>query len=194
MNKNLFAALLGLLLLSPVLARAEGLYVKVGASHTRADVDSLGEGTTTGAALAIGMPLDETFDAELGYLYFGSSDPVTVIGGERTESSVKSQGFYLAGLAKLPLSESFSVYGKLGAVYAKTDWSGRDIDIASGVTTATFDGSQKRFAPLAGIGVSYRFSEQISAMIDYTYVHDLVVEGEDHAKLDLITASLKYSF
>ncbi len=194
MKKRVLASLLAIALASPGLAMAESVYVKLGVNHSRVDTDTLGNGTSTGGTIAVGMPIDETFDAEVGYLHLGSDDPVFVEGSARTESHVKSHGFYLAGIAKLQVTESFGVFGKLGAMYAKTDWSGRVVAIPSGLEIADFDGSQKRWTPMIGVGVSYRISEQLTAMLDYTHINKLIDVDGEKAKADLITASLKYGF
>lgn len=194
MKKKVLASLLAMALASPGLAMAESVYVKLGVNHTKAEVDSLGDGTATGGTLAVGVQLNDMFDAEVGYLHLGSSDPVFVEYATRTESHIKSQGIYFAGIAKLPVTDAFGIFGKLGAIYAKTEWSGREVSIPSGAEIGDFEGTQKRWAPMIGVGVSYRISEQVTAMLDYTHINKLIdVEGYK-AKADLVTASLKYSF
>ncbi len=194
MRKKSLVSLLAIALLSPGFAMAERVYVKLGVNHAKAKVEELGDGTATGGTLAVGMPVNDLFDAEIGYLHLGSSDPVLVEGFSRTESHVKSQGFYLAGIAKLPATESFGAFGKLGIIYAKTDWNGREIAIPSGVETWNFDGTQKRWAPMIGVGISYRISQQFTVTMDYTHINKLLDVDGDKAKANIVTASLKTNF
>ena len=109
--------------------------------------------------------------------------------GKRTEIgtqngvviSAASAGFKQYGVAAigtLPLSNEFSVFGKLGV-------SANKVDTLSGVTSA-----------LVGVGVSYKFTANLSARLEYEDFGKLAQlnNGGGTAKGSAYSVGLKYSF
>ena len=81
--------------------------------------------------------------------------------------------------------EALSVYGKLGVAY---NWTNR-----SGVRSGTaFDTDDDRFGPLIGLGVSWRFTPNWAADVDYTYFDRTSKVAGERSNIDIWTVGLKY--
>lgn len=179
MQKKLLAALLGAVLVLPVTAYAEGSYFKLGVGESEYDFNFFKENKTA-VSLAYGFAVDKNFGVELGYLNFGKQRWVF----EDTSTALQNQSVYLTGVGSLPLSDAFSVYGKLGVAvnHTKGEFSSPD-EIASG--------SETKARPLLGFGLSYNFTKDIAATFEYHYVGKI---PDSDVKMSMMTAGIKYGF
>lgn len=91
-----------------------------------------------------GMMLTKNFGFEAGWTDLGDMNHGGV--------DVETEGFTAAGLAALPLGNSFSLYAKAGVFF----WD-QDID------TVGYDGEDLMY----GVGARVRFMEQFHARIEY---------------------------
>ena len=171
-------------LTTPFLAHAEGTYVKasVGRSHYK----DLGENTAnenpTGVSLGLGYVIDKNWDAEIGYTHFGTVKST----GLSPEVSLKTQTIYAAGIGKLPITEAFSVFGKAGLAF---NYSKVSID------GTPYSSSETNPSLLLGAGLSYQFTKEIAATLDYTYYGTgKVANNAPDFKLDQVSLGLKYNF
>ncbi len=125
-----------------------------------------------------GSMLNNNFGLELGYIDMGD------IG--RGGGTTKAQGINLSLVGKLPLSQSFSLFGKVGTTYGRTSVSSVP---GSGVTAGDEDG----FGLSVGAGVSYDFSERWSAVLQWDR-HDFKFAGVGRENINATTLGLKYRF
>ena len=105
MHKNFFAAFLGVALVMPLAAHAEGSYFKAGVGPSEYKAEGATENETALSA-AYGFAVDKNFDVELGYVHLGKF--------KDADGSLETQSFYIAGVGNLPLTDAFSAFGKVG--------------------------------------------------------------------------------
>lgn len=89
---------------------------------------------------------------ELGYLDLGRID--------RAGGTTKAQGLNLSLVGKAPVGWQFSVFGKLGATYGRTETS----TLASSGIAA---GTERGLGLSYGAGVSYDFTPRLSATLEW---------------------------
>lgn len=162
MQKPLLAALLGVALIMPFAAHAEGSYVGVNVGEsTYQDMPLLGgDKSKTVVGLTYGVNINPNFDMELGYLHHGTATQTDTISA--TTLKLTTQSLYLAAVGKLPVAEGFDVYAKGGVSvnYNKA-------------TTVTTSGSPSdtttKAGIIVGVGASYQFSKEWSGIIEYSY-------------------------
>ena len=123
MQKSLLAALVAAALIVPFAAQAEGTYVTLGIGQS--DYSNLGPefpaGRPTGFNLGVGFAIDKTWDVEVGYLHFGEYNVSTAAAGIPVRSKGDTQSIYAAAIGKVPVSETFSVFGKIGLAVHRSD-------------------------------------------------------------------------
>ena len=168
----------------PFIAHAEGAYIK--ASIARSYYIDLGDHVDNenpnGASLGLGYIVNKNWDAEIGYTHFGTVKSI----GISPQKSLKTQTIYAAGIGKLPITETFSVFGKAGAAfnYSNLSSEGTSIEYNKAITEL-----------LLGTGFSYQFTEELAATIDYTfYGKGKVANNSAEFKLDQINFGIKYNF
>jgi len=154
--KSSFAPfVLGLALLGPAsIARADGdWYAAIDAGNSWIGVfsSSYGDNTDHGYRLAAGYDIDHYFSVEAGYVDFGkatttNSCVLNVCLGGVTE--FKARAFTLDGLGHLPLSESWTMFARLGVNRGHLE-----TDSPIGSVSADTTGIDW------GFGADYRFSE-----------------------------------
>ena len=169
MKNSLIAALLGCVLAAPLFAHAEDSYVSVSVGKSTYDVPGDHE-DATGVGIAYGQSITDMVGYEVGYVHFGNVKPLGV--------KLETQSFYLAGVGTYPLSETFSVYGKLGAT----------VNRYSGETEFDKD-SKTKLRPMIGAGVGYKFSKEWSAGLEYVYFGEYT-----DLKMSMWSANLRYHF
>jgi OOP family OmpA-OmpF porin len=171
MNKKWLVAMLGataLVMSSGAMAQKTqdtGWYV--GADFLNTDIDGLDD--DTGWRILGGYQINRTFAAELGYSSLFDKSVSGV--------NVEATAFELVGLARMPLGNNFSIFGKLGFAMWETEanvpFFGRVKDDGTDLTFgvgAQFDvsrnfgirGQWQRYdvdedADVLSIGVVYRF-------------------------------------
>lgn len=132
-------------------AAANDWYLGMGAGGAYAhDLDNFGfDADKKAKALSAfgGYNYNDSFAAELGYLYAGNGGVDGV--------NFKTQGATLSGLARLPLSDMFSVFAEGGAYINHVNGNG---DRDNGI------------APLAGIGLTAKISDRVDLQARYRYL------------------------
>jgi len=188
MQRSMIAIGLAAFLAAPGLVQAQNVspssYVKLSTGQSSAKIDFWGSDTDTASGLAVGAQVSNNIDAELGYIHFGKAKytDVGVVGNSLT---ARSEAAYLAAVGRYSLLEALSVYGKLGVAY---NWTNR-----SGVRSGTaFDTDDDRFGPLIGLGVSWRFTPNWAADVDYTYFDRTSKVAGERSNIDIWTVGLKY--
>lgn len=134
---------------------------------------------STAFNLYVGTYFNNNFGVELGYINFGTVN--------RGGGSSKAEGLNLAMVARVPLSESFNLLGKLGTTYGRTDVSSQP---GSGIPS----GSDTGFGLAYGIGAEYAFNPQLSMVLQYD-VHQLHYVGAgDKEEMKVTSLGLRYKF
>ncbi len=142
MKKLWLVALMGLASAASMAADTPDSYVAVSVGEGRYKFGGDHE-THTGFGIAYGQTVSEIAGYELGYASLGKFD--------NTDS--RSHSLYLAGVARYPSADVWSVYGKLGP----------SVNYFSG------DNSETRLRLMVGAGVSYQFDKNWAATLEYTH-------------------------
>lgn len=193
MNKKFFAAILGIALVLPLAAQAEGMYAKLGVGQSeytdiRADGLVIPDFKPTGVQLGVGVSLDKTWDVEAGYIHFGKdTKSITVDAGSGTVA-LETQAIYVAGIGNYAFTDSFSAFGKLGLAVHHTKANSNGTD---GVSSFSTSESKTKTQALIGAGLSYQFTKEIAGLVDYTYYGKVT---DNNFKLSLLSVGLRYNF
>ena len=193
MHKLFVSALLGSAFLFPIASQAEGSYIKLGVgestyagipSTTGIPIDS--NRTSTGGFIAFGRSIAPNFAAEIGYIDFGAADKKSsLFGGDLVIlDQLKTQSFYVAGVGDVPLSTLVSFQGKLGMVMHHTNTY---LSLPPFLTEKT---TVNKTRALVGAGFKFKFSKEISGVVEYTYFGTVV----DGTELSMLSAGLLYHF
>jgi OOP family OmpA-OmpF porin len=185
-----------------------GLYLGLGAGESKASIDSerirqglLGQGLSTstltqdgrdtGYKAYVGIPIHPNWAVEAGYFdlgRFGFDATTTPIGGLTGSARIRGLNLDLVGF--LPITERWSLMGRVGAAYAQT----QDRFSASGAVAVTDPSPRKRETNYKyGFGTQYAFTPALSLRLEAERyrVNDAVGQRGD---VDLFTLGLIYRF
>lgn len=180
LNKSLkpLVMILGIGLVSlPVAGQTEN-YWYVGAGVGLSDIDESGIDDDDNAfKLFGGIRINKFFALEAAYVDLGELEGDAVVGGPSNELEVEGVGIGVTG--SYPLTEKFSVQGKVGVYF----W---DLDVNGTIADRFNDDSDND--NFYGAGVSYRLNKKVSLIGEWERYE---IEDFD---IDLFSASVSYSF
>ncbi|WP_203299025.1 porin family protein [Marinobacter sediminum] len=132
--------------------------------------------------VALGYQFNPFFALEAEYIDFGN------FGEDDVEGKLKGAG--LSAVGRLPLTDSFGVYGKVGAFASAFDVDAFDED-------ETYD----EVSPFVGAGVDFRVTRQLTAFAEYNHYNVDIDEDDfngqvtnDGPEFDTGRVGLKYQF
>jgi OOP family OmpA-OmpF porin len=152
--------------------------------------------TDTAYKLQIGYQFNKNFALETGYVDFGkvkAASPVSIIGGVASSAngSIEAHAWNLSLIGGVPLGETISVFGKLGAIYSNAKGEGY---LNDGVTRITVKQTANKSGVVYGLGVNFNFNKQFGARAEYE-IYDKVGGGYiDQTKIDVWSVGLFYKF
>ena len=107
-----------------------------------------------------GYGFTKNFGVEIGYLDLGTFRETFDVGGTSVPVSASASGFTLAAIGSLPLSERFSVIGRLGYYFHDSE------SFVDGV----IEDSESDQSPFVGIGLGFDLSEVLEINLAYDYI------------------------
>lgn len=162
MKKTPYAVLATLALATiavPASAADTPWYAHIQAGQSKYDLDGLsGDNKDRYAVIGLGYKLSPQISVEGGYADFGK---VKFLGATGEAKSI-----YAAAILSAPVSDVFSVYGRLGV--ANTD---RKASIFG------FSDSDRKTEGIFGAGLSYAFTKNVAGTLEYTKLSDSDVAG-----------------
>ncbi|MDZ7812247.1 MAG: outer membrane beta-barrel protein [Ideonella sp.] len=176
MNKMMAAA--ALLVGVCGVAQAGDFYVAGDISRTRFS----GLGSDTGASIAGGYQFNANWGAELGFRFLGSGRETFTSGANKWDISARYRSIQLSGLGYFPLSDSFSVFGRLGYGTVKAQ---ERVSVISGTVSGSAKARDYRSSLLVGVGVDYALSKQLSIRGEYQ---------RPASDVSVLALGLKYGF
>lgn len=185
-----------------------GLYMGISAGESRAHIDSgriaqglLGAGFTTdslsedrrdtGYKAFVGFPLHPNWAIETGYFdlgRFGFSANTTPAGS--LTGTARVRGFNLDLVGNLPITDRWSLLGRVGAAYAQT----RDQFSGTGAVTVIDPSPSKRETNYKyGLGTQYAFTPALTLRLEAERyrINDAVGHRDN---VDLVSLGLVYRF
>jgi len=175
---------------------AQGLYLGAGVGQANVDIECdldiscSADDSDTVFKIFGGWKFTPNWAVELAY----------VEGGEYTASGTDSSlgtadakidvsGFNLAALGILPISEKFSVQGKVGIFFWDQDAT------ANSTVFGSESFSESGNDPMFGVGATWNFSKQFGLLVEYEKFLD--VGNKDttgESDVDVLSASLVFNF
>lgn len=185
-----------------------GMYVGISAGESKSKFDNgaaaqslVGAGVTAGALnedergnaykAFVGVPLSPNWAVEAGYFDLGrfGLDAATLPAGT-VSGTTRIQGLNLDLVGTMPITERWSLLGRVGAAYAETKGSISGTG-ASGVTALS---SSKRDTHYKyGFGTEYAFTPALTMRLEGERYHVNDAIGQ-RANVDLISVGLVYRF
>jgi len=185
-----------------------GIYLGLGAGESKARIDSdrirqglldqglststlTGDGRDTGYKAYVGIPIHPNWAVEAGYFdlgRFGFDATTSPVGG--LTGSARIRGLNLDLVGYLPITQRWSLMGRVGAAYAQT----QDHFSGTGAVTVTDPSPSRRETNYKyGFGTQYDFTPAMSMRLEAERfrVNDAVGRRGD---VDLFTLGLVYRF
>ena len=185
-----------------------GMYVGISAGESKSKFDNgttaqslVGAGVTAGALTEdergnaykafIGVPLSPNWAVEAGYFDLGrfgfgaDTSPAGTVTG-----TTRIQGLNLDLVGTLPITERWSLLGRVGAAYAETKGSASGTG-ASGV--GALSSSKRDTHYKYGFGTEYAFTPALTMRLEGERYHVNDAIGQ-RANVDLISVGLVYRF
>jgi OOP family OmpA-OmpF porin len=176
---------------------ADGWYLgtSVGRSNVKitdenASADDKRQGTGTGFKLYGGYQFNDYFALEGQYIRLATAKYHTIhSGGYQLDESYKISGLALDAVGILPISDSFSLLGKLGVMQMQiqSDWQFGSESPGSG--------KDSRTTPLIGIGAEYKLTPALALRAEYEYYGKL--HSDDNTfkiSTDMLSIGMRYTF
>ena len=145
---------------------------------------------STGGKLFSGYQFTPNFALEGGYFDLGRFNYSGVTTGGTYNGDTRARGLNLDLVGTLPLSDRFSVLGRVGAAYAQT----RDNFASSGFVPAnTFNRSRNDTNVKFGVGLQYAITEALSlrAELERYRINDPI---RNRSNVDMASIGLVYRF
>ena len=185
------AALLSIAMAAPAMASAlryswlpyttsgyVGASIGRGELHTSCVTGLSCEDPATSGKIYTGGMFNPYWGMELGYIQWGDAD--------RNGGTQKARGVNAMLTGFVPLGPMFTLVGKVGATYGFT----KSKPVVGLVAPS---GSEDAFALAYGAGLSFDFTRNWSATVDWER-HDLKFAGEGRKNVDLTMLGIKYRF
>ncbi len=170
----LFAVIgaIGAVMSAPVMAAPDntdaGFFVSGQLGKSRFDIgDGFGKKNATAGGVGVGYAFSPVVAVELSYNDYGKVS-FGGVGGKATSTQ-------LSALLSAPISNEFSVYGRLGAASTERKVDGFGNSDSNRKTEAVY-----------GVGLGYNFVKNIKGTIEYQRL--------DNSKVDAIVAGVKFGF
>ncbi len=125
-----------------------------------------------------GYRFTKYFGVEIGYLDLGTFRETFDVGGTSVPVSVSASGFTLAAIGSLPLSERFSLIGRLGYYFHDNESS------VAGVV----EDSLSEQSPFVGIGLGFDISE----VLEINLAYDLIKTDDADPTLAMLGLTLRF--
>lgn len=189
-NGRAIAGAIGIALMAPALAMAQGWYIGAGAGQSKlkdSDQALLGTSTDdqdTGWKAFAGYEFTPYVAGELGYADFGKFTG----SGPGVSDEWKANAFDLSLVGRLPLPQKFALIGKVGAAH----WNVDENFTALGVSASPSEnGTDVKY----GVGAEYDFTRNIGGRLEwerYKNAGDENTTGK--SDLDLLSLNVMYKF
>lgn len=148
--------------------------------------------TDTAYKIQVGYQFNQYFAVEGGYVNLGKTDYSASFTGGGANANAKVSGLNIAALGILPISDSFSLFGKAGLIDAKVETTVS----ANGLGGSANDSSTARkWKANWGAGATYSINKQLGIRVEYeqfSKLGDANTTGE--ADVNLFSAGVAYKF
>jgi len=145
-----------------------------------------------------GYQITPQLAVEVGYNDFGriSSDASAVVGGSTFAGNAKidATAFELTGVGSLPLGHQFSLYGKLGVYYAKTESSADIRQTTAPFASASASASDHNSKFTFGAGARYDVTKNIGIRAEWQRYNKVGSSNTGEGDIDVLSIGGLYRF
>jgi OOP family OmpA-OmpF porin len=190
MKRPLLIALLGIATAIPFSVQAQGGYIGLNVGRANNDPDIGGvtvlskDEKDTGFKFYGGYGFTRNWGAEVGFADLGKVNNVYRAGTSNIGLNYRAKSLYAAGTGTLPLTDRFSLFGKLGIAANRTSGGAS----ASGLT---FNGRGTHSSLMGGIGAKFNFTPNLGLVVEY---EDFGKVDDGSAKANMWSAGVRYQF
>lgn len=164
-----------------------GFYIGGGVGYAGHNTNCRGisdcSSSSTGLKLLGGYQVMPNFAIESSYGDTGR----TKFSVSGMDVSIKTRSFTIAAVGLYPVTKEVELFGKLGAHATKTSY---DLGFAGASESGSFNAN----GFLLGLGAQYRFSSNLLGRVEYERLSRAVRMEDEHADINLVTASVIYQF
>jgi hypothetical protein len=146
-------------------------------------------GSSNGGKAQLGYNLGKTFAVEGGYVYLGRTNFISSTNVGNINGNVAASVFNLDLIARFPVSEQTSIFGKFGAYYWETQSNMPSTTI--GTTTVNDNGTNVK----AGIGLQYEMNARFGVRGEferYNGIGNTLTSGDSKVNQLTVGAVLKF--
>lgn len=143
------------------------------------------DGSHTGGKILFGYMFNPTFGIETGYNDLGSESNSVSGPGGTASGSAKSNQWYVSGIAKAPINDMFSIYGKLGVSRMHTSGT------FTGTGFPTFGAGENKTGLYGAVGAQYNFNKNVSLNLELERLGNSSQWG---AKSTAVSTGVRVSF
>ncbi len=212
---HLVGVLVGFTFFAPAaLAVEAGWYVGHSAGQSKVDIDNaqfdslaVGSSTTSdekdiGLKVFGGYQFTKNLAIEAAYIDFGKFTARQTVSTGTVDVKFEPKGWNIAGVGTLPISENFSLLGKLGAFSWSLDYK---CTAVSGTLSCLAPSNRSAYGTdlSFGVGLSYAITKQWNLRMEYERFKDVgdqnATRGIDNGKtgqsdIDLLSIGVEYKF
>lgn len=159
MKKTLLATLVLAAVSAPAMAQDTPWYAHLQAGQSKYDLDGLsGDNKDRYAVIGLGYKFSPQLSVEGGYADFGKI--------KFSGAAGEAKSIYAAAILSAPVSDAFSVYGRLGVANTNRKAS-----------VFGYSESDRKTEGIFGAGLSYAFTKNVAGTMEYTKLSDSDVAG-----------------
>jgi OOP family OmpA-OmpF porin len=170
--------------------------VPIAGTSSAAQTSTLNAGhNRSGFKVFTGYRLHRNFALEAAYTDYGAFAATRFVTGSadaRLKASMKISGFSLEGVGILPFESGFSLYAKLGALYALSDTTYSPEGGVAGPDKR--NPTSRELTVKTGIGAGYLLTERLSLRLEYEVAKKVGEENTVEADIKALFAGLQYRF
>lgn len=144
-------------------------------------------------ALDLGYQFHKNFALEAGYVDLGKykfDSNISAPAADTASGNYRVKGWTTSAVGILPLQNGFSAYGKVGMIFADTQFNAGSDSGATNIDST----SKSSTRPLYGVGMSYDFSKQVVGKAEWTRYDGLGNNDTGKSDIDTYTVGVAYKF
>lgn len=151
--------------------------------------------TDTGYKLQVGYSFTPNWAIEGGYVDLGemSYKATGSLGGVagNAKATVEANGWNIAGVGTMPINQQFSLFGKLGAIYADVD---AKATLTGGGGSISDKASTTDWKANFGFGATYQFNKQWGMRAEWERFSNLGDSDTGESDVDLLSVGVVFRF
>lgn len=138
-----------------------------------------------------GYHFNQNLAVEAGFIDFGKAKYSAAYAGGAAQGQLKASGIDVAAILSLPVTDSFSLFGKAGAVAARVKSS---LVADAPASTASSSSSTNVLRPLLGVGANYKLTQNVDLRADFDRVSGLGKVATGKMNDNMFSLGLGYNF